>query len=92
MVSLADYTTQHFKKHNGRPLRIAVVEAGWQFSNLTDFQVEEICKKEPAANPIEKTVLRRILSLMKLNIQLIFVFDGLKRLWKRGWSPWWREV
>lgn len=84
VVSLADYATDHFKKYNGRPLRVAVDEAGWRFNNLTDFQVEEIRKKEPAANPIEKTVLWRILSLMKLNIQLMFVFDGPKRPWKRG--------
>lgn len=84
VVSLADYATEHFRKHGGRPLRIAVDEAGWRFSNLTDFQVDEIRKKEPAANPIEKTILWRILSLMKLNIKLIFVFDGMKRPWKRG--------
>lgn len=84
MVELADYATEHFKRHNGRPLRIAVDEAGWRFSNVTDFQVEEIRKKEPAANPIEKTILCRLLSLTKLNIKLIFVFDGMKRPWKRG--------
>lgn len=36
--SLAELSTSHFEKH-GRPLRIAVDEAGWRFRNLTDAQV-----------------------------------------------------
>jgi len=36
---LADLSAQYFQKH-GRPMRIAVDEAGWRFKNLTDKQVE----------------------------------------------------
>lgn len=40
--------------------------------------------EEPAANPVEKAILYRILKLLKLNIQLLFVFDGPGRPWKKG--------
>lgn len=75
---IADYASDHFKQH-GRPLRIAVDEATWRFTNLTEEQVKRIREGEPAANPIEKTILWRILRLWRLNIQLLFVWDGLKK-------------
>ncbi|KAB2578803.1 Flap endonuclease 1 [Lasiodiplodia theobromae] len=40
--------------------------------------------EEPAANPVEKAILYRILKLLILNIQLLFVFDGPRRPWKKG--------
>ncbi|KAK6436198.1 hypothetical protein LTR95_007609 [Oleoguttula sp. CCFEE 5521] len=83
VTTIADFATKHFETE-GRPLRIAVDEAGWRFNNLTDAQVAQIREKEAAANPIEKTIIWRILRLMKLNIQMIFVFDGARRPWKRG--------
>lgn len=83
ITTIADYATKHFERE-GRPLRVAVDEAGWRFNNLTPDQVAKIREKEAAANPIEKTILWRILRLMKLNVQLIFVFDGPRRPWKRG--------
>nr|OQO18136.1 hypothetical protein B0A51_15208 [Rachicladosporium sp. CCFEE 5018] len=83
VTTIADFATRHFEKE-GRPLRIAVDEAGWRFNNLTDAQVVQIREKEAAANPIEKTILWRILRLMNLNIQMIFIFDGARRPWKRG--------
>lgn len=83
LVSLAKYATDHFNRH-GRPLRVAVDEPGWRFNNLTPQQVEFIRSKEPAANPIEKNIMWRILHLMKYNIQLIWVFDGPRRPWKRN--------
>ncbi|KAK6435625.1 hypothetical protein LTR95_008191 [Oleoguttula sp. CCFEE 5521] len=83
VTTIADFATGHFEKE-GRPLRIAVDEAGWRFNNLTDAQVAQIREKEATANPIEKTILWRILRLLKLNIQMIFVFDGPRRPWKRG--------
>ena len=39
---------------------------------------------EPAAKPIEKAIYHRLCSLLRLNIQPLFVFDGPKRPWKRG--------
>ncbi|KAF2091399.1 PIN domain-like protein, partial [Saccharata proteae CBS 121410] len=83
IVSLAELSDEYYRRH-GRPLRVAVDEAGWRFSNLTDQQVAIIRKKEPAANPIEKAILYRILKLLKLNIHLLFIFDGNRRPWKRG--------
>ena len=82
-MHIADYAAQHFRKH-GRPLRIAVDEACWRFTNLTPEQVEKIRDGEPAANPVEKTILWRILRLMKLNVQLLFVYDGPSKPWKSG--------
>ena len=38
----------------------------------------------PEANPIEKAILWRVLKLMRMNIQPIFIFDGPSRPWKRG--------
>lgn len=83
LVTLAKYATDHFNQY-GRPLRVAVDEPGWRFNNLTPQQVQFIRSKEPAANPIEKTIMWRILHLMKYNIQLIWVFDGPRRPWKRN--------
>lgn len=40
--------------------------------------------EEPAAKPIEKTILWRVAKLLVLNIKLIFVFDGPRRPHKRG--------
>jgi len=83
VVSIAKYATDHFNKH-GRPLRVAVDEPGWRFNNLTPQQIEMIRKKEPAANPIERTVMWRIFLLMRLNIQPIWILDGPRRPWKRN--------
>ena len=83
LVPLAKYATDHYKQH-GRPLRVAVDEPGWRFNDLTPAQVEFIRSKEPAANPIEKNIMWRILHLMKYNIQLVWVFDGPRRPWKRN--------
>jgi Holliday junction resolvase YEN1 len=38
----------------------------------------------PEANPIEKAILWRVLKLMRMNIQPMFIFDGPSRPWKRG--------
>ncbi|THX71568.1 hypothetical protein D6D08_05482 [Aureobasidium pullulans] len=81
--SLAQLSTEHYKKHN-RPLRVAIDEAGWRFHNLHDAQVAAIRQKVPEANPIEKAILWRVLKLMRMNIQPIFIFDGPSRPWKRG--------
>ncbi|KAF2772226.1 PIN domain-like protein, partial [Teratosphaeria nubilosa] len=78
VVHIADYAAQHFQQPK-RPLRIAVDEACWRFCNVTHEQAEKIREGEPAANPIEANILYRVLRLMCLNIQLIFVYDGLSR-------------
>lgn len=83
LVSIAELATDHYGRH-GRPFRVAVDEAGWRFSNLTEAALKAIREKEPAANTIEKTIMYRILNLMMRNIQMIFVFDGPRRPWKRN--------
>lgn len=65
-------------------MRIAGDEACWRFTSVTAEQVQKIREGEPAANPIEKVILWRILRLLRLNVQLIFVDDGPRRPWKRG--------
>ncbi|KAL9058433.1 MAG: hypothetical protein Q9162_001728 [Coniocarpon cinnabarinum] len=81
--SLATISSQHFQA-TGRPFRIAVDEAGWRFHNLDDFKIAAIREKEPRANPKEKAIFHRIVSLLHLHIELLFVFDGPRRPWKRG--------
>ena len=83
MVSLQDYASRHFEKYK-RPLRIAVDGAGWRFTNVTPEQARRIHEGEPAANPVEKVILWRILRLLKLNVQLLFVNDGTRKPWKRN--------
>ncbi|KAF2438962.1 PIN domain-like protein [Karstenula rhodostoma CBS 690.94] len=84
-VPIAQLAEAHFKKH-GRPLRIAVDEADWRFNNLTAQQVYMIreTSNEPAFQGIEKSMFYRICRLLTLNVQLLFVFDGPGRPWKRG--------
>lgn len=82
-MSIAELATDHYERH-GRPFRIAVDEAGWRFNNLTEAALKAIREKEPAANTVEKTIMYRILNLMMRNIQIIFVFDGPRRPWKRN--------
>lgn len=38
VISIAKHASDHFKK-TGRPLRIAIDEAGWRFNNLNAYQV-----------------------------------------------------
>lgn len=39
---------------------------------------------EPAFQGIEKSIFYRLCRLLALNVQLLFIFDGPKRPWKRG--------
>ena len=59
VCSIADYAATFFKEHN-RPLRIAVDDACWRFTNLTPEQVHKIQEQEPAANPVEKVILCKL--------------------------------
>ncbi|KAF2653817.1 hypothetical protein K491DRAFT_500378 [Lophiostoma macrostomum CBS 122681] len=74
-VPIAQLAEEHHRQHR-RPLRVAIDEADWRFNNLTQQQVYAIREK--------KTMFFRICRLLTLNIQLLFVFDGPRRLWKRG--------
>jgi Holliday junction resolvase YEN1 len=74
-VSLAKYSAAHLATH-GRPLVIAIDIAIWL------FQIQ--CGKG-GSNPALRTLYYRLLRLLSLNIQPIFVFDGPnKPQWKRN--------
>ncbi|KAK8246597.1 hypothetical protein HDK90DRAFT_15316 [Phyllosticta capitalensis] len=83
VTEIAQLASNHFRR-TGRPLRIAVDEAGWRFHNLNEHQVKEIIRENPGANPVERLLFFRITKILKLNIQLLFIFDGPRRPWKRG--------
>ncbi|OHE94648.1 hypothetical protein CORC01_10049 [Colletotrichum orchidophilum] len=76
--SLAQWATDHLKQH-GRPLRIAIDEAHWRYKNVTDAQEAIIQKQTPGSHPKERAILERTLSLMRLGIHVVFVFDGEHR-------------
>lgn len=74
-VSLAAFAAQFYLEH-GRPLRLAVDIAIWLF---------QIQSGQGGTNPILRTFYYRILRLISLNIQPLFVFDGPhKPLYKRN--------
>ncbi|KAF7886206.1 hypothetical protein EAF00_010309 [Botryotinia globosa] len=93
-ISTAAFAAQHFERER-RPLRIAVDVSIWKFKCYLDKkEVEAIRKKVPPANPNEKNIFYKILKLLKLNIQLIFVADGSNRPKEKygGQSPWYKYL
>ncbi|KAK1983232.1 PIN domain-like protein [Colletotrichum cereale] len=76
--SLAQWAANHLEEH-GRPLRIAIDEAHWRYKNISDAKEAQIKEKCPGAHPRERAILERVLPLLRLGIQLLFVFDGEKR-------------
>ncbi|KAM0134623.1 hypothetical protein ACHAO1_005540 [Botrytis cinerea] len=93
-ISTAAFAAQHFERER-RPLRIAVDVSIWKFKCYLDKkEVEAIRRKVPPANPNEKNILYKILKLLKLNIQLIFVADGSHRPKEKygGQSPWYKYL
>ncbi|KAI0113555.1 PIN domain-like protein [Nemania sp. FL0031] len=73
--SIPEWSTKHFEA-TGRPLRIAVDQANWWYRNLTAEKDAEIKTKSPGSHPREKRIMERIFYLLRMNIQLLFVFDG----------------
>ncbi|KAI1129821.1 PIN domain-like protein [Nemania abortiva] len=73
--SIPEWSTKHFEA-TGRPLRIAVDQANWWYRNLTAEKDAEIKMKSPGSHPREKRIMERIFYLLRMNIQLLFVFDG----------------
>ncbi|KAH7384236.1 hypothetical protein DE146DRAFT_769964 [Phaeosphaeria sp. MPI-PUGE-AT-0046c] len=83
-IPIAQLAEEHHQRH-GTPLRIAVDEADWRFNNVTQAQVYAIrAASDQAYQGQEKTMFYRICRFLNLGIQLIFVFDGPGRPWKRG--------
>ncbi|KAH7083689.1 PIN domain-like protein [Paraphoma chrysanthemicola] len=85
-IAIAQLAEEHHRRH-GRALRIAVDEADWHFNNLTEAQVYAIrdsLASDQAFQGQEKSMFYRICRFLTLNIQLIFVFDGPGKPWKRG--------
>ncbi|KAI0425342.1 hypothetical protein F5Y09DRAFT_321998 [Xylaria sp. FL1042] len=73
--SIPEWSTQHFEA-TGRPLRIAIDQANWWYRNITADKEAEIKTKSPGSHPREKRIMERIFYLLRMNIQLLFVFDG----------------
>ncbi|KUJ13713.1 PIN domain-like protein [Mollisia scopiformis] len=85
-MDIAAFAAQHFEQHQ-RPLRIAIDEAIWRGKFfLKEEDVVSIRRHQPAARPNEKNFLWRIVQLLRLNCQLVFVTDGPQRPTKRGKS------
>ncbi|KAI0385625.1 PIN domain-like protein [Hypomontagnella monticulosa] len=73
--SIAEWSSEYFELHR-RPLRIAIDQANWWYRNVTQQKEAEIQRKSPGSHPREKRILERICYLLRMNVQLIFVFDG----------------
>ncbi|KAI0440403.1 hypothetical protein F4803DRAFT_471309 [Xylaria telfairii] len=73
--SIPEWSTKHLEA-TGRPLRIAIDQANWWYRNITAEKEAEIKTKSPGSHPREKRIMERILYLLRMNIQLLFVFDG----------------
>ncbi|KAK6955136.1 hypothetical protein Daesc_002767 [Daldinia eschscholtzii] len=80
--SIAEWSSEYFKIH-GRPLRIAIDQANWWFKNVTKEKEAEIQRKSPGSHPKELRIMERICYLLRMNVQLTFVFDGPNKPWKR---------
>lgn len=80
--SIAEWSSVHYRA-TGRPLRIAVDEAYWRWDAISAGQEYIVKKGSPGSHPREKDILERVLVLLKQNVQLVFVFDGPKKL-KKG--------
>ncbi|KAJ2969761.1 hypothetical protein NUW58_g9903 [Xylaria curta] len=73
--SIPEWSAMHFEA-TGRPLRIAIDQANWWYRNITAQKEVEIRTKSPGSHPREKRIMERIFYLLRMNIQLLFVFDG----------------
>ncbi|KAI1760472.1 PIN domain-like protein [Hypoxylon sp. FL1150] len=73
--SITQWSSEHFQRH-GRPLRIAIDQANWWFRNIPPEKALQIQKQSPGSHPREKRILDRIGYLLRMNVQLVFVFDG----------------
>ncbi|KAI0469266.1 hypothetical protein F4859DRAFT_139132 [Xylaria cf. heliscus] len=73
--SIPEWSTNHFEA-TGRPLRIAIEQTNWWYRNITAEKEAEIKTKCTGSHPREKRIMERILYLLRMNVQLLFVFDG----------------
>ncbi|OTA81335.1 hypothetical protein M434DRAFT_51004, partial [Hypoxylon sp. CO27-5] len=82
--SIAQWSSEYFQ-HNNRPLRIAIDQANWWFRNVTPQKEKDIQRSTycPGSHPREKRILERLHYLLRMNVQVIFVFDGPNKPWKR---------
>ncbi|KAL9579571.1 MAG: hypothetical protein Q9212_005030 [Teloschistes hypoglaucus] len=65
-VALSKLAVEHFEKH-GRPLRLAIDASIWEFQNQAG---------KGGSNPALRTLYYRLLRLISLSIQPLFIFDG----------------
>ncbi|KAI0161579.1 PIN domain-like protein [Xylariaceae sp. FL1272] len=69
------WSSQHFEA-TGKPLRFAVDSANWWCRNITAQKEAELRRQNPTSHPREKRIMDRILYLLRMNVQLLFVFSG----------------
>ncbi|KAI0152661.1 PIN domain-like protein [Xylariaceae sp. FL1272] len=85
LISLAECSSEHFIR-TGKPFRIAVAEKTWWLKELS-ASVEDIIKKEfPNSQARETLIMKRLLYLLSINVQLIFVSDGPDKPEKKVWA------
>ncbi|KAI1265363.1 PIN domain-like protein [Xylariaceae sp. FL1019] len=73
--SLAKWAAAHYKR-TSKPLRIAVDEGNWWFRNVTEEEDARIKIQSPGSHMKERNIMDRLFTLLRLNIQVIFVLDG----------------
>jgi Holliday junction resolvase YEN1 len=85
-VALSKFAIDTFEK-TGRPLRIAIDVSIWQFqiqsgkgtSIFMYSSVLSLIKFEGGSNPALRTLYYRLLRLLSMSIQPLFVFDGSQK-------------
>ncbi|TVY50532.1 Flap endonuclease GEN-like protein [Lachnellula cervina] len=88
--NIADFAAESLVNEK-RPLRIAVDEPYWRYKNVQPQEAEDIKRKHPGANPIEKNTLYVLLNVLHRGVQLVFVFDGPGRPEEKGRRPFQAE-
>ncbi|KAI1388966.1 PIN domain-like protein [Hypoxylon trugodes] len=79
--SIVEWSSEHFERHR-QPLRIAIDQANWWYKNITPEKESQIKRQSPGSHPRERSIMERICYLLRMNVQLIFVFDGPNKPWK----------
>ncbi|KAF4634338.1 hypothetical protein G7Y89_g3772 [Cudoniella acicularis] len=84
LVDIVEFATERHKNH-GKPPKLAVNASSWWYNNMTAKQALEIRNKSRVdPHTIEANIIYYALHILRLGIQLHFVFDGPKTLSNGG--------
>ncbi|KAI1269657.1 hypothetical protein F5Y18DRAFT_106231 [Xylariaceae sp. FL1019] len=72
---IPQWSSQHFEA-TGKPLRVAVDSVNWWCRNISAQKEADLQRQNPASHPREKRIMDRILYLLRMNVQLLYVFSG----------------